>query len=269
MVVFLYSDKNYEHQAINCIRSLTNKITDDIKILYYTIGFDSDFEFTNLIKVKIPIKPKYPKFNFYKAELALLTMAMFPDNHYIYTDTDVLFSNNFEFEKIKHNYNYPLASYGPYEYPYLWEQFGDSKVIYNEVKLMNYFNVQKRSQRYVWACFYSFNPQCKDFFEEHISMCKNRYLLDREKDYFPYTDETSFNVCLWKRGADQNLGFAFVNTHRLETIKIVEERESNTLINFKPVDWEYIHDSSKILFYHGFKEKESAEKAVDYLINKK
>ena len=50
MVLFLYSDKKYEHQAISCIKSLTHKITDDVKIVYYTVGFDSDFNFKNLYK---------------------------------------------------------------------------------------------------------------------------------------------------------------------------------------------------------------------------
>ena len=63
---------------------------------------------------------------------------------------------------------------------------------------MKYFNVEKRSQRYVWSCFYSFNPNCREFFEEYTAMCKNKYLMDRRKDYFPYADETPFNICLWK-----------------------------------------------------------------------
>lgn len=274
MILFLYSDKNCEHQAINCIKSLTHKITDDVKIVYYTIGFSSDFEFKNLIKVNLPIKPEYPRFHFYKAELSLLTMTMFPDEHYVFTDTDVLFSNNFEFEKVKHSLNYPLASFGPHEYPFMWEEIRGVKIIYDEVKLMGYFNVPQRSQRYVWSCFYSFNQHCKDFFEEYTSMCRNRYLLDHQKDYFPYADETPFNICLWKRGATQNLDFAFVNTHKLNTVKIVEELSINSIhmqnsIDVYGADWEYIHDSSKVLLYHGFKEKENMEETVEYLINKK
>lgn len=273
MVLFLYSDKNCEHQAINCIKSLSNKITDDIKLVYYTIGFDSYFEFKNLTKIKLSIKPEYPRFHYYKAELSLLTISMFPDEHYIFTDTDVLFSNNFEFEKVKHNYNYPLASYGPHEYPFMWEKIRDNKIIFDEVKLMNYFNVPQRSQRYVWSCFFSFNPNCKDFFEEYTSMCRNRYLLDKQKDYFPYADETPFNICLWKRNAVKNLGFAFVNTHKLDTVKLVEELKPDSVymqnsVDSYGADWEYIDKSSSVLFYHGFKENEEMEKTVQYLIKK-
>lgn len=34
MVFFLYSNKACEHQAISCIRSIEDKITDDMKIVY-------------------------------------------------------------------------------------------------------------------------------------------------------------------------------------------------------------------------------------------
>ena len=93
-----------------CIKSLTHKIADDIKIVYYTIGFDSSFEFKNLNKVRIEYKPQYPIIHFYKGELALLTMQMFPNEYYLYTDTDVLFSRNFNFNDHKYNESYPMAS---------------------------------------------------------------------------------------------------------------------------------------------------------------
>lgn len=278
MVIFLYSDKNYENQAKSCIRSLTHKITDDLKIVYYTIGFKSDFEFPNLYKVEYPVKSEYARFNFYKAELSLVTMDMFPDDHYIFTDTDVLFSRKFHPDKVKHSLPYPMGSYGPLEYPYVWELTGDGvKKVYDEQKMMQYFNVSQRSQRYLWSCFYSFNPQCRDFFEEYASICKNQYLYKQwapgapVPDYFPYADETAFNVCLWKRGATQNLGFAFVNTHLPSTVKAVEESMmSNVLmgniIDSSGMDWEYIQDSTNVLLYHGFKEDSDMLPALEYLL---
>jgi hypothetical protein len=272
MVLFLYSDKNCEHQAINCIKSLTYKITDDVKIIYYTIGFKSNFKFKNLIKIPFPIKSEYPKFNYYKAELSLLTMDMFPDEHYIFTDTDVLFSRNFEFEKVKHDLNYPLASFGPHEYPFIWSVVNGIQSTFDETLLMKYCNVSQRSQRYVWSCFYSFNESCRDFFEEYTSFCQNKYLLDRAWDYFPYFDETPFNICLWKRNAIHNLDFIFVNTHSLKTVQFVEEFKPNgthmqNSIDSFGADWEYIHDASKILLYHGFKNQKDMEKTVEYLLN--
>ena len=270
MVLFLYSDKNCEHQAISCIRSLTHKITNDVKIVYYTVGFNSDFEFKNLHKFRIELKPEYPTFHFYKSDLSILTMDLFPNEHYVFTDTDVLFSRRFDFDMVKHSESYPIASYGPHEYPFMWHIINGEKRIYNEIPLMNYFNVKERSQRYVWSCFYSFNSNCREFFEEYTSMCKNRYLMDRRHEYFPYADETPFNICLWKRNANKNYGFAFVNTHLLETVKEVESGVSNKQFNNSldafGSNWEYVKDSSKVMLYHGFKEKNSMEETVNYLV---
>lgn len=94
--------------------------------------------------------------------------------------------------------------------------------------------------------------------------------MDKRKDYFPYGDETAFNICLWKRNAVKNYEFAFVNTHRLETVKEVEEGVSNKTFD-NAVDklggeWEYVVDAEKVMIYHGFKEKEHMEETVNYLI---
>lgn len=272
MIIFLFSDKNCEYQAINCIKSLVHKITDDVKVVYYTIGFNSDFEFKNLYKVRIEKKAYFPTYHFYKSELALLTMDMFPDEYYMFTDTDVLFSRNFNFNDHKYNETYPMASYGPHEYPYLWADIDGVRVTFNETKLMQYFGVGARSMRYCWSCFFTFNPNCREFFEEYVSMCKNKYLMDRRKDFFPYADETAFNICLWKRNATKNLGFAFVNTHLIETVKEVETKSAknktfNNVLDAYGASWEYVDDPNKVLLYHGFKDANETSAALEYLIN--
>jgi len=270
MIVFLYSNIACEHQAINCIKSLSH-IIDDIKVVYYTIGFDSSFEFKNLHKVRYPLKPEYPRFHFYKAELSLLTMAMFPQELYFFIDTDVLFTHRFTPERIYHQNEYPLASFGPHEYPFVWERQGEVDVIFNESRLMEYFNVPARTQRYVWSCAYSYTEKSKDFFEEYTSICRNQYLQSSAKYYFPFADETAFNVCLWKRNATENLGFAFVNTFNLTTVKLVEETDrtefniGNAVDHFGS-DWEYVHNPKDVLWYHGFKHQSDMEPSLNYLL---
>lgn len=282
MVVFLYSDKNYESISISCIRSLKNKISDDVKIVYYTIGFDSDFSFQNLTLHRIDANPIYPSFEFYKPELAMLTMDLFPDSHYLFVDSDVLFSKRFNFDMVKHDYPYPMASFGPHEYIYSWVCFNDEIIRFDENKLMQYFNVPERSQRYVFSCFFSFNSNCRDFLLEWYSMCTNKYLLEKRQDYHPFRDETSFNICLWKRGATENYGFAFVNTHVVSTIVEVELGASKrhfdnavddngaALFSHLPqfgYKWEYVDDSSKVMLYHGIKNADAMNEALEYLLN--
>jgi hypothetical protein len=104
-------------------------------------------------------------------------------------------------------------------------------------------------------------------------MCKNKYLLKKRKYYFPFHDETPFNICLWKRNATQSLGYVFVNTHLLSTVQLVEEnnitdKQLGTIIDGQGADWEYIHNSSDVIFYHGFKEPKQTEVVLDFLLNR-
>ena len=271
MIVFLYSNQACEHQAISCMRSLAPRITDDVKIVYFTIGFISNFTLKNLVKVPIPER-KYPTFHYYKAELSLDVMDMFPDEDYFFfTDTDVLFSRRLDLEKLKRDTPYAQGVYGPHEYPYIWEMVNGETHIFDEKKLMQYFNVNERTTNYQWSCLYAFHRNSYSFFEEYTSMCKNEFLVKRRKWYYPFHDETSFNICVWKNNARESLGHIFVNTHNPEVVKLVEEndikdRRLGSNLDEMGADWEYIHDSNKVMFYHGFKEEHGAQEALTYLL---
>ena len=271
MILFLYSDRNLEYQTIACIKSLQKAMTDDIRIVYYTIGFSSDFEMPNCQTIEVDFL-KYDTFNYFKPELSLKTLELFPDEtDFIYCDTDVLFSKRFDFSKLVFDYPYPVAPNGPHASVYIYDAYPDGTVIYhNEQKLMKYFNVSERSCVYTFSCFYTFNRSCEDFFEEWKSMVDNTYLLKTEKEYFPFYDETPFNVCLWKRGATHTLGMAFVNTHQLDFIKMVEESDDIVDTNGHVIDtvggnWEYVQNSANVLFYHGAKTPEDVQTNLEYL----
>ena len=265
MVIFLLSDKNFEQQAIFCIRSLYKRISDDVKIVYFTIGFNSNFSGRNLYKHYIEFKPNFDKFTYYKPELALTLMDLFPNDYYIYTDSDILFSPRFSVDKvINPTLNYPLASYGIYEYPITYETIGGTTTYFSEAELMSYFNVPNRTMRYVWACFFSFNSFCRDFIEEWASMCNNGYIYKKRKSIFPFHDETSFNVCLWKRGANKSLDFAFVNTNEL---KMVKNAEMGGLMKLDlKTDAHSTNDNKNILFYHGFNIESEMNSSLNYLL---
>ena len=86
-------------------------------------------------------------------------------------------------------------------------------------------------------------------------------------------DETPFNVCLWKRNATENLGFAFLNTHLFDSVKLTEEsnikeQNLNGSIDDLGNDWEYIYNSEQIIAYHGVKNLDSIEEILKYLLNK-
>jgi hypothetical protein len=271
VIVFMYSNHACEHQAISCISSLLPRITSDVRIVYFTIGFISKVTAPQIVKIPIPERD-YPTFHYYKAELSLDVMNLFPEeDHFFFTDTDILFSRRANLTTLKCDTPYPQAVFGPHEQPYIWERQDGQMHIYDEKLLMQYFNVQNRTVNYQWSCFYAFHRNSHEFFEEYTSMCKNEYLLKRRKWYYPFHDETSFNICLWKHKADQSLGHIFVNTHRLDVVTLVEENNIKTRrlgqnLDELGGDWEYIHDSTKVAFYHGFKEQNVTQRTLSYLL---
>lgn len=274
MIIYLFSDKNYEYQAHACLKSFEHKVTDDIKIVYFTIGFDSDINTKNLIKIRIPINPVYPKFMYYKPELALKLMEMFPEESaFLFTDVDILFTHRIDFKQYVNDYEYPLAIYLTYEFPFKYKRENNEIIYFNEEKLMKYFNVEKRSMRYQGSGFFTFNRRCTDFLKEWASICKNEYLLEQEEIYFPFPDETAMNICLWKRNATQSLGHIFVNTLKFETIKLIEENKFNETflgnnIDDYGSDTEYVHESEKVMFYHGIRDTVELEQSLNYLLSK-
>ena len=174
MTIFLFSDKKYEQQSIACIKSLKLKIDDTTKIIYYTLGFKTEYT---------PSQEFY-KFNFIKPELCLYTMKHYTDTHYLYLDTDFFLSKKVNLNDLKHDEIYPLASYGPVEFPCVFPYIGGE--VYTETTLMKYFGVAGRTMRYVWNCIFSFNNNCLDFMEEWESMCKNKYLLNKMKQHLTF-----------------------------------------------------------------------------------
>jgi len=276
MVIVLYSDAKYEYQVKFCIDSLQNN-SADLKILYFTLNFDSSINANNIKKVRIDTHNKFPCFNFYKTELCIKAMEIFPEEeNFIYSDSDVIFSSRFNPRDIVCDTDYPLASFGPHELPFTWEQdpTSNKKTEFNHYALMEYFGIQKESQRYVWSCFYSYNRRCLNFFTELLEIYNNAELMRNKKYYFPFNDETPFNICLWKYSAKKNLGFAFVNTHLLSTVVEVEGKKSQKKLVGSVRDaygyaWEYIHDPDKVIFYHGCKDEKSIAEIVDYIKQEK
>jgi hypothetical protein len=273
MTIILYSNQSIEENAICTILSLKNKLKNDVRVVYYTIGFDSNFKHKNVITHRVEKNDYYPLYNFYKMDLCLKTIELYNDDYYFYTDIDVIFSKKVDFDKLKFDYDFPMASYGPVEFPITFrvKENGETEV-YNERLLMDYYGVKDRSMRYVWNCIFSFNDSCKDFFQEVTDIFKNKELILDYKRYFPYSDETAFNVCLWKRGITKNLEQAFLNTIKIENLIKTEENE---LINYGfnsfdsgGFDWEHVNDSKKIIAYHGFKKLDDMKKCVEYVTEK-
>lgn len=274
--ILFYSDEKYEYQAETLLKSFELNGKMNYNFLYYTIGFTSTIEFPNLVKKEWPVDEKIPRtnqrvdgvdrpiFEFYKPDICLDALEMY--DNLLFMDVDMVISRRFDVGNILNDKSYPLAILSVFEYPFKLTNEPDGSItIYNELALMEYYNVPKRSMWYTGVCFILFNRNCLDFIKEWRSMCKNEFLLQKQVVYFPYPEETPFNLCLWKRGVTENLGHAFVNTHKFSTIKLIEESDDIINCQIDPNNiYEFCYDSSKIMFYHGTKHKDENEKIFEY-----
>ena len=71
MNIVFFSDLNYEYQIRALIKSIDLRNLQDIKLIYYTVGFDSEMERSDLIKKRIEIDPAKKIFEFYKPVIML------------------------------------------------------------------------------------------------------------------------------------------------------------------------------------------------------
>ena len=149
-------------------------------------------------------------------------------------------------------------------------------LVRNETTLMKYFGVEKRTCDYVWASMISCNKKCIDFLEEWDSIISNKYLQKNNEIYFPFQDETSLNVLLWKREVSFTLDNIFFNTVNFESFEMVENKQIQSIqrtwnditINQDPKIYEMCKDPSKVLFYHGFKYGEDLDKTISWMKSK-
>jgi len=264
MNLVVMSDKNYEYQVVNLLRSLDYSKTVPYRIYYYTVGFSSNINHKNLVKVPWPKLPNLPKYDFYKPGICLDVLTKI-GGEFLYVDTDIILSKRFSQFKIKTGLDHPCYVEGPIEYPYTFWTDSTGMTKFDERKLMDYYGVGNRTMTYVMACFFSFDYKSQDFLEEWGSICENQYLLKNHTSVFPFTDETAANMLLWKRKKTDKYDRIFVNTHKFSTFKLCEEDQNikKTLIDNNI--YEQCEDSSKVYFYHGTKDHEENKKILNYI----
>jgi len=283
MIIVTFSDKNYEPYVENLYNSfkLSGGFEKGHIFVFYTVGFYSDWNESNLIKIPFPIPGKSPRMNFYKPRILLDIMERFPGcESYCFIDSDAIVGRRLDFDLLlkDRSFDFPLSSHHTFEIPFTWNSLEDGTVRHNTTNsLCEYFNVPVRvdintldtslqSMRYVQNCFILFSERHKDFLLEWMSICENEFLWSRHVEYFPYQDETAFNMLLWKYGVKESLGFMLINTHKFETIKMLEHDDGIMNTMFDPeLPWGYCFDSSQIMLYHGTKVQEENIKIKQYI----
>lgn len=270
----LYSNKAYEYMVESFLASRSYAATDGHTVAFYTIGYDSDIEYPNLVKRRWDPPIERQNFQFYKPHIMRLSLEF--EGDLIYFDTDILLGCRFDPVSLSNSRDYPMACLGPLEHVYYWETDQHGNVHrYTEEGLMQYFGVGERTTGYVWTSMLSYSRACSDFIDEWCSMVDNTYLNGphNSKHNFPFGDETAFNVLLWKRGCTDILGRVFLNTIKFETMKMVETSDSLYLYKENelgdhpdPSVYEKCDSSSEVQFYHGIKERGEIHSAICWMV---
>ncbi len=252
---------------------------ENIPVLYYTIGFDSDLDYPNLTKIRWEIDPKKIDLTYYKPEILLDTLKY--SNEVCYMDSDIVLGKRFNIDSLFNiDLDYPFCCRGPLEFVWVWYSQNGENFRIDEGNLMNYYGVKERSSTYLWASMMTFTEKCRDFLEEWSSILNNPYLLKNYRHYFPFREETAFNVTFWKRGCNQILDLIFFNTIKFESFLKVEteddfNKEIRNYTNHSTIDYgiyETCNNSSIVQFYHGLKPGEDLNKVIDWMkseINKR
>jgi hypothetical protein len=264
VVILAYSDKNYEYQVESLYKSLLLNGHGNLTFLYYTLGFESDLNYPNMVKKVWPLDPRIKRFNNYKPGICLDAIRSFGGD-ILFMDTDILVGKRFDPEFFVHDFDYPLCSVGNWDFPFYYEIDGQgNKIVYSESKLCDYLGVRGRTMNYVYSCLMSMNSKCEQFMLEAKSITENEYLNQFGPEYFPFSDETPINVILWKRGANQNYGRIFVNTGYADVVQHVENNDNIVSEDVFGNDLQKCENSANVKFYHGIKDKEELEKMMDY-----
>jgi hypothetical protein len=296
--ILILSDEKYEFQADFLIQSLLLQIGDDVPIIYYTIGFYSKLEYPNLVtRYYDKIETWGKEFWFYKPNIMLDALDYFGGD-FLFMDCDILVGRRFDINNFLNTHDYPLLSVYPLAFPIVFGgNISDTKIhnpnltyigsdgkkrlaveiddgslsgvsgtiIYNEAVMMQYLGVSRRTMDYVATMFISFGDKCRDLIFEWCSIIENKWILSKGKEFLPQREETALNVILWKRGATQNYPQNFINTHRAEILQMIEQSDDIQNHTIEGNIYQYCRDSKEVVFYHGFKDKEESQKALEFL----
>lgn len=275
MKILVYSDSGYESMVNAFLASRKYSNSEDVHVLYYTVGFESTLEYTNLTKIRWDLDTEKPDLTYYKPDI--LIDGLNYDKHILYMDCDIVLSKRFDPKKIiNESYELPMSSSGPQDHVWIWKSFGEETIVYDETKLMEYFGIAERSCKYLWASMISYNDNCLDFLEEWKSILLNPYLLKKKEIYFPFREETAYNITLWKRGCTDFFDLVFFNTTSFDSFLDIETEENVVIDKFREYSldnldtrlYETCDDSSRVLFYHGFKPGKDLDSVVEWMKNK-
>jgi ADP-heptose:LPS heptosyltransferase len=292
--IVLHCTKNYLQNSINLIKLLL-KFNNNLNIYLYTINFITTINLPNVTVIKIKNDLISNNINFknnlndphdknvilsilFKSDIILDSLENQKLDECIYIDSDILPNNNMNklFKYFKEIKNYPLIQNGLFNYyindgrgnPFVNNGFDKTKIL--EYPIMEKFSIPIENRTYYSVTsIIVYNKKCLDFIKEYDKINKmiSKWSVNDIKYYFPFLDETTFNILLWKYKYNDRLPILQMNVDNLENIKEFYwskyETEKN-ITNFVKIPDK--NNKKNILFFHGLKGDLSNE-SIDFIDN--
>ena len=288
--IILHCTENYLQNSLNLIESL-RLFHNDLNFYLYTVNFTHHSEITNLKCIRFNcekiennmsfIGNKNDTSNknmfksvFLKSEIVLNSLEVLNLNNCIYIDSDIIPTGEIKslftyFDQIE---DYPLIQKSIYEYqinygrgnPFHNGGFDETNIL--EYPLMDFCKIPMNKRTpYSVSSVMLYNQKCKQFFRECDFLNKMAFDMDLEsiKYLFPFCDETTINVLLWKYGFNNRIDRSQMNIDDLSNVK--EFYESNYDHEKEITGYVRIPsvlERNKILFFHGAK-GELSNKLID------
>ena len=279
--IILHCTENYLQNSLNLIESL-RLFHNDLNFYLYTVNFTHHSEITNLKCIRFNcekiennmsfIGNKNDTSNknmfksvFLKSEIVLNSLEVLNLNNCIYIDSDIIPTGEIKslfkyFDQIE---DYPLIQKSIYEYqinygrgnPFHNGGFDETNIL--EYPLMDFCKIPMNKRTpYSVSSVMLYNQKCRQFFRECDFLNKMAFDMDLEsiKYLYPFCDETTINVLLWKYGFNNRIDRSQMNIDDLSNVKEFyesnydHEKEITGYVRIPSVS-----ERKKILFFHGAK----------------
>lgn len=279
--IVLHCTENYLQNSLNLIESL-RLFHDNLNFYLYTVNFSYPTESKDVFSIPYRFdgiennmsfvgnnndttNRNMFKSVFLKSKIILHTLENMNLLEAIYIDSDMIPTGEITllFDFLKKVQDYPLIQESIYEYqinygrgnPFHKGGFDETNIL--EYPLMDLHHVPiKNRSHYSVSSVMLYNQTCKQFLREYDWLNSKSFDMDLEniKFYYPFSDETTINVLLWKYEFNKRIQRSQMNVDNLSNI---EEFYESNYVNEKEVTG-YVRvpskeDRNKILFFHGAK----------------
>ena len=173
---------------------------------------------------------------FFKSQVILDSIDTLKLNEAIYVDSDIMPTGDISelFSFFNQVEDYPIIQQGIFEYqinygrgnPFHNGGFDETNILEYPLMFKHHIDIKFRSH-YSVASVMVYNKNCRQFFKEYDWLNEKALEMDLEdiKFFYPFSDETTMNVLLWKYKYNKRLPFLQMNVDDIGNVK--EYYESN------------------------------------------